>query len=239
MRPAVESTQDGRDELAERRGELTGPLRLSAPVSFGCLQVAPALISFMKQHPGIAASLEFDDRFVDIVSGGFDAVIRHGTVGDGSLVAHRLAPGGRVLIASPAHLATHGEPRSLEALQGHRAILYSHRETDWRLQTAGGVRVVRPTAGLPVNNVMRRSPALASPCFAAVHCTPGIAIGRPQGAQRRTQAGRRRPQHRVPARPHLISKASRSQASSPLSLRQPALLGNSSRRGARLKPLHR
>jgi DNA-binding transcriptional LysR family regulator len=153
-RRILQEAQDGRDEVAERRGELTGPLRLSAPVSFGCLHLAPALISFMKQHPRIVVSLELDDRFVDIVSGGFDAVIRHGSVGDGRLVAHRLAPGGRVLIASPAYLAAHGEPRSLEELEGHRAILYSHRETDWRFQAADGVRVVRPTAALRVNNGM-------------------------------------------------------------------------------------
>src|SRR5215469_10565411 len=75
-RRILQEARDGRDELAERRGELTGPLRLSAPVSFGCLHLAPALISFMKQHPRIAMSVELDDRFVDIVSGGFDAVIR-------------------------------------------------------------------------------------------------------------------------------------------------------------------
>ncbi len=153
-RRILQEAQDGRDELAERRGQLTGPLRLSAPTSFGYLHLAPALISFMKRHPGIAVSLELDDRFVDIAAGGFDAVIRHGPVGDGRIVAHRLAPGGRVLIASPAYLASHGEPRSLEALEGHRAILYSHRETDWRFQAAGGVRVVRRTAGLRVNSGM-------------------------------------------------------------------------------------
>jgi DNA-binding transcriptional LysR family regulator len=153
-RRILQEVHDGRDELAERRGELMGPLRLSAPLSFGCLHLAPALIGFMKQHPRIAVSLELDDRFVDIAAAGFDAVIRHGPVGDGRLVAHRLAPGGRVLIASPAYLATHGEPRSLEALERHRAILYSHRETDWRFQAAGGVRVVRPTAWLRVNNGM-------------------------------------------------------------------------------------
>ena len=108
----------------------------------------------MKQHPRIAVSLELDDRFVDIAAGGFDAVIRHGPVGDGRLVAHRLAPGGRVLIASPAYLAAHGEPRSLEALEDHQAILYSHRETDWRFRAVDGAHVVRPTAGLRVNNGM-------------------------------------------------------------------------------------
>jgi DNA-binding transcriptional LysR family regulator len=161
-RRILQEAQDGRDEIAERRGQLTGPLRLSAPVSFGCLHLAPALISFMKQHPRIAVSLELDDRFVDIAADGFDAVIRHGPVGDGRLVAHRVAPGGRVLVASPAYLAAHGEPHSLEALEGHRAILYSHRETDWRFQAAGDVRVVRPTAVLRVNNgMLMRDAALA------------------------------------------------------------------------------
>ena len=153
-RRILQEAQDGREELAERRGQLTGPLRLSAPVTFGCLHLAPALISFMKQHPGIAVSLELDDRFVDVAAGGFDAVIRHGPVGDDRLVVHRLAPGRRVLIASPTYLAAHGEPRSLEALQGHKAILYGNRETDWRFESPSGVRVVRPTAGLRVNNGM-------------------------------------------------------------------------------------
>jgi DNA-binding transcriptional LysR family regulator len=153
-RRILQEAQDGRDELAERHGQLAGPLRLSAPVSFGCLHLAPALITFMKEHPGIVLSVELDDRFVDVGSSGFDAVIRHGQTGDGRLVAHRLARGRRILIASPAYLAAHGEPRSLEELEGHRAILYSHRETDWRFQSAKGVRVVRPTATLRVNNGM-------------------------------------------------------------------------------------
>ena len=153
-RRILQEAQDGRDELAERRGQVAGPLRLSAPVSFGCLHLAPALIGFIKEHPKVAMSLELDDRFVDITSGGFDAVIRHGPVGDGRLVAHRLALATRVLIASPAYLAAHGEPRSLEALDGHRAVLYSHREADWRFQGASGMHVVRPTMGLRVNNGM-------------------------------------------------------------------------------------
>jgi DNA-binding transcriptional LysR family regulator len=104
-RRILQEAQDGRDELAEHHGELTDPLRLSAPISFGCLNLAPALIGFMKQRPRIALSLELDDRFVDIAAGGFDAVVRHDPVGDGRLVAHRFAPGGRVLVASPAYLA--------------------------------------------------------------------------------------------------------------------------------------
>lgn len=109
--------------------------------------LAPAPIGFTKLQPRVEVSLELDDRFVDIASDGFDAVIRHGPVGNGRLVVHRLAPGGRVLIESPAYLAAPGEPRSLEALVGHRAILYPHRKTDRRFQAPEGVRVVRRLPG--------------------------------------------------------------------------------------------
>jgi DNA-binding transcriptional LysR family regulator len=144
--------QEGLDEMSERRGELTGPLRLSGPVSFGTLHLGPALYPFLRQHPGISLSLDLDDRFVDIAADGYDAVIRHGPIGDGRLVAHRLAPSRRMLVASPDYLARHGAPRSLDDLKSHKAILFSHREADWRFDSPEGARVVRPASCLRVNN---------------------------------------------------------------------------------------
>ena len=67
-----------------------------------------------------------------------------------------------MLVASPAYLAEHGDPKSLAALESHRAILYGHRETDWRFETPAGARVVRPMAGLGTNNsLFIREAALA------------------------------------------------------------------------------
>src|SRR5215469_8025036 len=74
-------------DLAERRGTLAGPLRLSAPVTFGRLHLGPALYSFLIAHPAIALTLDLDDRRVDAASDGYDAVIRHGPVADSRLVA--------------------------------------------------------------------------------------------------------------------------------------------------------
>src|SRR5689334_3351087 len=67
-------------ELAERRGKLAGSLRISGPVSFGVLHLGPALYGFLAKNPAIDLTLELDDRFVDIVSDGYDAVVRHGPV---------------------------------------------------------------------------------------------------------------------------------------------------------------
>jgi DNA-binding transcriptional LysR family regulator len=149
-------------ELSERRGSLVGPLRISAPVSFGALHIGAALYPFLLAHPRIELTLELDDRFVDIAAEGFDAVLRHGPVDDTRLVARRLAASRRALVASPAYLAAHGAPASTDELEGHRAILYANREGDWRFEALGGAIVVRPTVALRVNNgLIMRDAALA------------------------------------------------------------------------------
>jgi DNA-binding transcriptional LysR family regulator len=146
-------------ELAARSGRLAGPLRLSAPVSFGILHLAPALAGFIQEHPEIEVSLELDDSFVDAAAGGFDAVLRHGAIGDSRLIARRLATSRRLLVASPAYLEREGYPSSIDELQNHSGILYSMREADWRFSTDHGWQVVRPKAALRVNNglVMREA----------------------------------------------------------------------------------
>lgn len=149
-------------ELAARSGKLAGPLRLSAPVSFGILHLAPALNEFIREHPQIDVSLELDDRFVDAAAGGFDAVLRHGTISDSRLIARRLATSRRLLVASPAYLLRAGQPTSIDELQHHCGILYSMREADWRFSTRNGWQVVRPKAALRINNgLVMREAALA------------------------------------------------------------------------------
>ncbi|MBU0581705.1 MAG: LysR family transcriptional regulator [Alphaproteobacteria bacterium] len=157
LREAAEATA----ELTERRGTLVGPLRLSAPVSFGMLHLGPALNAFLGENRGIDLTLELDDRFVDVASDGFDAVVRHGPVNNNRLVAKRLASSRRLLVASPDYLARCGRPQTPAEIAAHDGILYANREADWRFGSAAGWSVVRPRAVLRVNNgvVMRDAAA--------------------------------------------------------------------------------
>ena len=149
-------------EIAERRGTLAGPFRLSAPVSIGILHLGPALYRFMVDNPEVELSLELDDRFVDAAADGFDAVIRHGPVVDSRLVAKRLAVTRRTLVASPAYLDCHAAPTSLAELQNHRGILYTNRDADWRFSGTDDWKVVRPRTCMRVNNgIIMRDAALA------------------------------------------------------------------------------
>lgn len=159
----VREVEDAAAEMAERRGQLVGPMRLSAPVTFGRMHLGPALYPFLAQHPGIRLTLELDDRRVDATSEGFDAVIRHGPLVDSRLVAWQLARSQRLLVAAPGYLSRHGMPKSLDDLAGHRAIYYLNRGTaDWRFPEAGESGFTRPVAALRVNNGdMMRDAALA------------------------------------------------------------------------------
>ncbi|MEI9982272.1 MAG: LysR family transcriptional regulator [Aliidongia sp.] len=154
----VRDIEEAAADLAERRGTLSGPLRLSAPVTFGRLHLGPALYPFLARHPRIELTLELDDRRVDAAADGFDAVIRHGPIADSRLMAWRLAPSRRVLVASPGYLATVGEPLSLADLSAHRGIFYANRGmADWRFPGPDGAISVRAQVALVSNNgdVMR------------------------------------------------------------------------------------
>jgi DNA-binding transcriptional LysR family regulator len=149
LREVEEATAD----MAERRGSLSGPLRISAPVTFGRLHLGPALFPFLARHPKLEMTLELEDRRVDAAADGFDAVIRHGPIEDSRLVAWRLAPSRRVLVASPEYLARAGVPTSIEQLHTHRGIFYMNRGVaDWRFHGPAGAVNVRARVALRVNN---------------------------------------------------------------------------------------
>lgn len=156
-RTIVREVEEAAAQLSERRGSLSGPLRIAGPVGFGVTHLGRALCSFLAAHPDIDLRLDLDDRFIDVAADGYDAVIRHGPIGDNRLIARRLCASRRVLVASPAYLAANGRPKSFDDLEQARAVLYANRDSDWRFIGPTGSRVVRPNAALRVNNglVMR------------------------------------------------------------------------------------
>jgi DNA-binding transcriptional LysR family regulator len=156
----LRDVEDATSELAERRGKLAGALRISGPVSFGILHLGPALYGFLAKNPAIDLTLDLDDRFVDILGDGYDAVVRHGPVDDKRVIVKRLALGRRLLVASPDYLKRNGVPTSLQELEQHRGIIYSNRGTaDWRFHSGRKFVTVQPRSAITVNNglVMRDS----------------------------------------------------------------------------------
>src|SRR3954470_22644090 len=116
-------------ELANRRGEVAGPLRIACPRGFADTHLAAAIFSFMERYPEISATVDADDRMVD-AGGGLDAIIRISGNELPKLALETLTISRRYLVAAPAYLAQFGRPASVEELTKHKAIHYMERNPD-------------------------------------------------------------------------------------------------------------
>jgi DNA-binding transcriptional LysR family regulator len=116
------------DAQATGRGSShEGPLQVTAPVTFGLERVVPHVAGLMAKHPGLRLDLRLEDRLLDLALEGVDAAIRvgHAPAQSADVVAHPLASFRRLLVASPAYLKKHGEPKTPEALAKHEALTYA------------------------------------------------------------------------------------------------------------------
>lgn len=108
-------------------GAPSGRLRLTAPVSFGTMQLAPVLVDFARTFPQIQLDVSFSDRILHVVDEGFDAAIRIVAQPDeSSLIARRLCDIRLVLAAAPAYLGARGEPVVPADLAMHDCIIDSN-----------------------------------------------------------------------------------------------------------------
>jgi DNA-binding transcriptional LysR family regulator len=153
----IERAIDEAEQLAVlRQGSIGGTLRLSTSVGFGRRILAPLVLRYMKANPDIRVDISFDDRYVDLVEQGIDVAIRMGQMADSTLGARYLGVNPWVMVASPAYLAAHGEPRTSADLARHACIVYSSVQGDdrWRLLPPGGKLVSVPVEGpLRSNNL--------------------------------------------------------------------------------------
>ncbi|BCX17441.1 MAG: LysR family transcriptional regulator [Geminicoccaceae bacterium] len=142
------------DELARRRGEPQGRLKLAAPMSFGTRHLPAVLASFAERHPALELELVLEDRFVDLVEDGFDLALRIGDLPDSSLIARHLAPIRLVLCAAPAYLERHGTPHEPRDLRHHRCLHYGYLSTGqrWHLEREGRRETVAVADRFVANN---------------------------------------------------------------------------------------
>ncbi|MBV5335683.1 LysR family transcriptional regulator, partial [bacterium] len=122
----VSDLDEAERAVGDLHGAPRGRLRLNAPVSFGRLHLAAAIVAFVERHPAIEIDIELNDRYVDLLEDGYDLAVRIGRLRDSSLVARKLAPCRRVMVASPAYLERFGAPQIPEDLARHNCLLYTN-----------------------------------------------------------------------------------------------------------------
>jgi DNA-binding transcriptional LysR family regulator len=117
------------------RGEARGVLRISAPVNYGSMVLAPVLADFLKAYTGVGVELILDDRYVDLVHEGFDVALRIGRLRSSELVARRLADYRMIICAAPDYLRRAGTPKTPEDLNRHDLLGFTAwtRRGGWAL----------------------------------------------------------------------------------------------------------
>ena len=110
------------DDLAARRNQVRGQVRISAPCILAEYVLIPRLRQLLDRHPDLDVSLHIADRLVDMSTEGVDIAVRAGVPPRDTHVARRLGSHRRALYASPAYLAARGLPGTPAHLAQHDLI---------------------------------------------------------------------------------------------------------------------
>ncbi|MCJ9690343.1 LysR family transcriptional regulator [Rhizobium sp. PRIMUS64] len=131
-------------------GELSGRLRVAAPLSFGPTHFASVLAEMASRHPQLQIQTSYSDRFVDMIAEGFDCAIRVGMLQDSNLIARRVGPLHGKYVASPAYIKAHGSPETPEELVTHQALMQG-MET-WQVMDGDKILTIRPQGRFKADN---------------------------------------------------------------------------------------
>jgi DNA-binding transcriptional LysR family regulator len=126
-----------------------GPLHIDVHGSMLRRLLAPGLPKFLSKYPDLQLHIGEGDRMVDLIREGVDCVIRAGELHDSTMIARQIATLDEITVASPDYLRTHGTPRSLADLAGHRVISFMSSATGQVLPLEFMVKGKRHNVRLP------------------------------------------------------------------------------------------
>ncbi len=153
-RRALLEVSAAEERLRDLRAQLSGQIRITAPVSWGQRVLAPRLPEFLRLHPGIEIELQLADRPLDLGRERIDLALRWTSLPAPELHAQVVAQVDWVLVATPGYLAGAGWPRVPEALAVHPCMGYWRESADdaWALMRVDERRRVRVSSRYHVNN---------------------------------------------------------------------------------------
>lgn len=120
--PVLELVQMTEGEMHERAHTPSGRLTVTAPHALMQSQLPELLARYLERYPAVSLNLNVTDRVVDLADEGVDVALRVGQVPDANLIVRRIMLIDRVVAATPAYWAAHGEPEHPRDLASHRTL---------------------------------------------------------------------------------------------------------------------
>lgn len=142
------------DHLSATQAVPSGTIRVAAPVEMGARQLMAVIPAFLQANPKVDVELVLADGIVDLVAERIDVAFRTGQLPSSSLVARKLGPTRRVLVASPEYLRERGTPKRLADLREHDCVVFGPTvdKATWRLDGPDGRHEVRVHGRLAVDS---------------------------------------------------------------------------------------
>jgi DNA-binding transcriptional LysR family regulator len=111
------------DAVNHYRHSPVGQLRIAVQPPVASFLIGPIMAQFLRDHPGINLDVAVVKMPADIVAEGFDAGIRIGEQVERDMIAVPVMGEARFLVvAAPAYLASHAQPRTPGQLKSHDCI---------------------------------------------------------------------------------------------------------------------
>ena len=125
LRPALSEIDLALETAIEARDRPAGNLRLTVPRTAAQLTLAPRLGAFARAFPDIVLEIVVEDRFTDVVEGGFDAGVRLGESLQRDMIAVRIGPAIRgAVVAAPSYFDMMPRPLHPRDLASHRCVRF-------------------------------------------------------------------------------------------------------------------
>lgn len=134
----------------------SGVLRISVATEFGVNQLSPILCEFLQEYPDITVNMVLSNRYVELISEGFDVAVRVGELEDSTLRARKLTEASRKIVGAPSYFDKHGRPQKIDDLNDHKLLHYASQSNSavWKLTSpTGEKRQIRTSGALCVNDM--------------------------------------------------------------------------------------
>lgn len=121
--PAFEDIEAGLIRLNELQGRPAGTVRINASKVVAKSILMPVAARLMSEYPDVNIEITTDQHLVDIVKDGFDAGVRLGAQIDKDMIAVRIGPDVRMMVAgSPDYFQKHPFPTTPHELTDHMCV---------------------------------------------------------------------------------------------------------------------
>jgi len=121
-RQVLADLDDTEAQLAARRSQPSGLVRVNASTPALDHMLAPLVADFLDAYPLVKLEMVSGETVVDLIEERADLAIRIGQLADSTLNARRLGGSRLRLLASPAYLRKHGAPAGCGDLAHHRLL---------------------------------------------------------------------------------------------------------------------